>query len=124
MDCNCIGAAGGLSALLRRCRKAGPAALRGLLTSPPQLAGQASAPLRGSCVNPCRASWPLPSWGRLLRLHFLWFLFAWTEIKLPNSYALIGFFRLSARNTTKIQFIPVCLDTLFVAVGAGLASAL
>ena len=52
------GAAAGLSALLRRYRKAGPAGLRGLLKSPPHLAGQASAPLRGSCVNPCRGSWP------------------------------------------------------------------
>jgi len=48
------GAAAGLSGLLRGCRKAGPAGLRGLLTSPPHLAGQASAPLRGSLVNPCR----------------------------------------------------------------------
>ena len=47
-------AAAGLSELLRGCRKAGPAGLRGLLTSPPHLAGQASAALRGSFVNPCR----------------------------------------------------------------------
>ena len=47
-------AAAGLSELLRGGRKAGPAGLRGLLKSPPHLAGQASAPLRGSPVNPCR----------------------------------------------------------------------
>jgi hypothetical protein len=47
-------AAAGLSELLRGCRKAGPAGLRGLLKSPPHLAGQPSAPLRGSFVNPCR----------------------------------------------------------------------
>ncbi len=47
-------AAAGLSGLLRGCRKAGPAGLRGLLKSPPHLAGQPSAPLRGSLVNPCR----------------------------------------------------------------------
>jgi len=49
-----LGAAAGLSGLLRGYRKPGPAGLRGLLKSPPHLAGQASAPLRGSLVNPCR----------------------------------------------------------------------
>gem|GEM_PF-5430343 len=47
-------AAAGLSELLRGCLKAGPAGLRGLPRSPPHRAGQASATLRGSFVNPCR----------------------------------------------------------------------
>jgi hypothetical protein len=47
-------AADGLSGLVRSCRKAGPAGLRWLLKSPPHLAGQASASLRASLVNPCR----------------------------------------------------------------------
>jgi len=66
------GAAAGLSGLLRGCRKAGPAGLRGLLRSPPHLAGQASASLRGSLVNPCRwrpDSLGLPIWKHARVLH-------------------------------------------------------
>jgi hypothetical protein len=53
-----IWAAAGLSPVVRGCRKAGPAGLRGLLKSPPHLAGQASAPLRATRFNPCRGRSP------------------------------------------------------------------
>jgi|GEM_PF-7131599 len=50
----------GLSALVRGCRKAGPAALRGLLKSPPQHAGQAPATWRASRFNPYRYATSFP----------------------------------------------------------------
>ena len=78
-------AAGGLSGLLRGCRKAGPAGLRGLLKSPPHLAGQASAPLRGSLVNPCRDSWPFIVWDCR---DSSCAVFTWAAKALPGGVAL------------------------------------
>gem|GEM_PF-3616639 len=49
-----LGGGRGLSPVVRGCRKAGPAGLRGLLKSPPRRAGQASATLRATRLNPCR----------------------------------------------------------------------
>ena len=49
-----LGAADGLSPVVRVGRKAGPAGLRWLLKSPPHHAGQAPAHLRATRFNPCR----------------------------------------------------------------------
>jgi hypothetical protein len=94
----CFRAAAGLSGLLRGCRKAGPAGLRGLLKSPPHLAGQASAPLRGSLVNPCRDSWPFIVWDCR---GSPWAAFTWAAKALPGGVAL------RAENWVYLWTLPV-----------------
>jgi hypothetical protein len=50
-----FGRADGLSPVVRGGRKTGPAGLRWLLKSPPRLAGQTSATLRATRLNPSRS---------------------------------------------------------------------